>query len=325
MGTILASRLTPTLSQVYLWMRPHKSARTMNMPLRTLLGGVLLLGSLSIGLVVYSQWLSNRDFHENAAVLRMIQTVAQDIAVAHLWLEEGLAGDASVDVNEDVSRRLHYALETVRSASLGEGKFKSFDFLPGIEGDLHKLGMEIEVLEAMASRRWDARDAGSTSGDPADQVFGRVLNMSGALAQQIDDHVAADQRKVRHINAAMLAILLAVFSTIAAMILTNRKEMEQRAVALEHLVRERTASLEAREPVSRQHEPRDTHAHEWCHRHGQLVAAYRPGPGAARICTDNAQFRALAVESHQFDSGFLQDRGGQDKARVRRVLPAVCC
>jgi signal transduction histidine kinase/CheY-like chemotaxis protein len=228
----------------------------MSMPLRTLFGGVLLLGSLSIGLVVYSQWLSNRDFHENAAVLRMIQGVAQDIAVAHLWLEEGLAGDTSVDIQEDVSRRLHYALETVRSASLGEGKFESFDFLPGIEDDLHKLRTEIEVLEAMASRRWDARDAGSTSGDAADQqfdqVFGGVLNMSGALAQQIDDHVAADQRKIRHINAAMLVILLAVFSTIAAMILINRKDMEKRAVALEHLVRKRTASLEAREAEARQ-------------------------------------------------------------------------
>ena len=237
-------------------MRANRSARKMNLPLRTLVGGVLLLGSISIGLVVYSQWLSNRDFHENAAVLRMIQSVAQDVVVAHLWLEEGLAGDVSVDIQEDVNRRLHDALEAVRSASKGKGKFESFDFLPGIEDDLHKLRMEIEVLEAMASRRWVARDAGSISGDPADQqfdqVFRNVLNISGALANQIDDHVAADQRKIKQINAAMLVIFLVVFSTIAAMILANRKAMEKRAVALEHLVRERTASLEAREAEARQ-------------------------------------------------------------------------
>ncbi len=56
--------------------------------LRSLIQGILIAGMLSIGIVIYSQWLSARDFQENASVIRLTQMIQQEIAVSHLWFEE---------------------------------------------------------------------------------------------------------------------------------------------------------------------------------------------------------------------------------------------
>jgi hypothetical protein len=75
---------------------------TPSISLKYLVIGILAFGLLSIGTVIYSQWLTSRDFEENASLIRLTQTVQQEIATAHLWFEEALGGDASIDLQVDV-------------------------------------------------------------------------------------------------------------------------------------------------------------------------------------------------------------------------------
>ena len=88
--------------------------------LKSLVVGILIVGMLSVGLVSYSQWLNTRDFEENAAVIRMNQMVQQEIATAHLWFEEALGGDPSIDIETDVHVPIARALRLV-ATGLGQG------------------------------------------------------------------------------------------------------------------------------------------------------------------------------------------------------------
>ena len=225
-------------------------------PLRVVLGGILLLGTLSLGLVAYAQWLASRHHDENTAVLRMTQSVAQEISVAHLWLEEGLTGDRSIDMETDVRARLARARSAVQSAVTGKGPFTDFVHLPGVVERLQSLLIDIELLDRMAESRWQSREESSGIGTRLDQefdaVFQRTLEAADEIARQMDAHIAADEQRMRSINHGVMGVGLAVFLAIALMVAINRKSNDLRAAALEQLVRRRTETLAAREAQWRQ-------------------------------------------------------------------------
>jgi len=225
-------------------------------PLRIVLGGILLSGALALGLVAYAQWLDGRQHDESTAVLQMTQSVAQEISVAHLWLEEGLTGDRTIDVEVDVRARLANARGAVHSAVTGQEPFGSFVFFPEVVQRLQSLLIDIEMLDSMAAARWQGREKSSGIGTRIDQefdaVFQRILEATDDIARQTDAHVLADERRMQFINHGILSIGLFVFLAIAVMVAINRKANESRAAALEQLVRERTRTLAAREAQWRQ-------------------------------------------------------------------------
>ena len=77
--------------------------------LKTLVSAILVFGVLCAGLVLYSQWLIRRDYQENASLVRLSQSVQREIAIAHLWFEEALGGDGSIDLKTDVLDRISNA------------------------------------------------------------------------------------------------------------------------------------------------------------------------------------------------------------------------
>ena len=101
--------------------------------LTTLVAIVLSMGLLSICLVVYSQWLTERDFRETSSVIRMAWTVQQEIATAHLWFEESLGGDESIDFEADVQRPIKEALNFVEAGLADDPSTLSFNLLPQIQ------------------------------------------------------------------------------------------------------------------------------------------------------------------------------------------------
>jgi signal transduction histidine kinase/CheY-like chemotaxis protein/HPt (histidine-containing phosphotransfer) domain-containing protein len=224
--------------------------------LPSLVGGILLLGVVSLGMVFYSQWLSTRDFEENAAVFRMTQTIQREIATAHLWFEEALGGDETIDLNKDVREPIAAARDLVDAGLSGSSEISSFDFIPEIQADLQELRDNIVLLDSLVVARWEGRNTTGVIGGEEDQtfdaVFGDILAGSKVIASRIDVHISADRSKILMINIGMLILLVVVFSTMAVLIVKNRRVADIRAAALEDLVLERTFRLQAREEEARE-------------------------------------------------------------------------
>ena len=75
---------------------------TRSFALKYLVAGIVAVGLVSIAIVIYSQWLVTRDFQRNTTFMRLMQSVQQEVATAHLWFEEALGGDQSIRIEDDV-------------------------------------------------------------------------------------------------------------------------------------------------------------------------------------------------------------------------------
>jgi len=231
---------------------------TRSISIRVLVSGVIAFGVITIGMVVYSQWLTSRNFEENAGLVRLTQTIQQEIATAHLWFEEALGGDASIDIQVDVHVPVRSALALVEiRLNGGEADGVRIDpSPPEVRENLEALRDDIALLDNLVDERWSGRDSTGVIGGAEDQafddVFRDILLQSSKIAEQVDNSIARDQRSIFAISGGMLIALLVLFSALTVLIVWNRRELDARASQLEHLVKVRTASLAAREAEARQ-------------------------------------------------------------------------
>jgi signal transduction histidine kinase len=226
-----------------------------------LVGSILVIGVLSIGMVVYSQWLTARDFEENASLIRMAQTAHQEISTAHLWFEEALGGDDSIDLQTDVYAPIAAAREIVDIQLHNIDVHKSssvspFTLLAQVQGDLLALREKIDVFQGLVATRWQRRDTTGIIGGVEDQVFdaifGDIVSLSLSIAKQVDEHISADQARIYAIDIVTVMVLIGLFLAMIVLIVWHRREMDARAADLEKNVQARTAELLAREAEARQ-------------------------------------------------------------------------
>jgi signal transduction histidine kinase/CheY-like chemotaxis protein/HPt (histidine-containing phosphotransfer) domain-containing protein len=225
---------------------------TRSFSLRSLLTGIAAIGLVAVSLVVYSQKLTTQDLERNTRRIQLNQYVQQEIATAHLWFEEALGGDPSIDVERDVRTRIHDAQELVGAAiNGGETRLGQIDAMPEAHGPLLRLKVLLVELDRLAVDRWEGRHTTGVIGGEQDQrfdaVFHEILLLSRSVAAQIDEVIATDQRQVFLVNMLIIGILIVSFSLIALLVSRNRKELDERAGVLESMVVDRTEELIARE------------------------------------------------------------------------------
>jgi hypothetical protein len=80
--------------------------------------GITVIGLVAISLVIYSQYLTKQDLEHNTRRIQLNQYLQQEIATAHLWFEEALGGDTSIDVERDVRNRIRDAQELIWDRSI---------------------------------------------------------------------------------------------------------------------------------------------------------------------------------------------------------------
>jgi len=231
----------------------EKETGIRTIPLRYLVIGVLVFGVLSIGMVVYSQSLSSRAFERNSELMRVTQLVQQETTTAHLWFEEALGGDESIDLQHDVHDGLAAALALI-DGRLQDAAIQAADNatpLVDVRVELLQLRKNIRQLDKLVDSRWKGRDSTGIIGGAEDQAFDalfrKILARSRAIGEQVDIFIEADNGKIFAINIGMLLLLSSLFASLAILIVWSRHAADLRATNLESLVRERTAKLAARE------------------------------------------------------------------------------
>ncbi len=202
-----------------------------------LITGIAAVSMLSIGVVLYSQWLTLRSFEENTSLLRLTQMVQQEVATAHLWFEEALGGDSGIDLQLDVHARLDKVLRLIDSGLQGDDTaIGRIDPLPSTREGLLKLREDITDLDKLVDTRWAGRESTGVIGGEEDQafdaLFADILAQTGAIGAGASDFIAADQRKMIAIKAGILIILAVLFSAMAILIVWRRRVMDARAIAL---------------------------------------------------------------------------------------------
>lgn len=230
---------------------------TRSISLKFLVVGVLAFGTLSIAMVIYSQWLTSRSYEENASLIRLTQTVQQEVATAHLWFEEALGGDDTNDLQTDVHGPIRAAIVLIDVVLRGGNDVMGpIDLIPKVQKDLLKLRESIVLFDNLVDTRWAGRTSTGVIGGAEDQafdvVFRDILAQSRAIANEVDNFIAGDRRKIFAINAAILIVLVGLFSLMSLLIIWNRRGLDARATELEQLVQERTAGLTASEAKARQ-------------------------------------------------------------------------
>ncbi|HSN51689.1 MAG TPA: ATP-binding protein [Woeseiaceae bacterium] len=219
--------------------------------------GIVAVGLVSIAIVVYSQWLVTRDFQRNTLFMRLVQSVQQELATAHLWFEEALGGDRYISIDDDVRAQIQAAQLLVDAAIYGGNTpLGEIPALPEARQNLQLLRERITEFDRILSERWDARETTGVIGGDLDQefdaVFGEMLALCTRISEQIDGIIAADRQQIFLLNVLIIVILVTSFSLIAALVIRNRHELEQRAVVLARMVEDRTSALAAREAEAQQ-------------------------------------------------------------------------
>jgi signal transduction histidine kinase/CheY-like chemotaxis protein/HPt (histidine-containing phosphotransfer) domain-containing protein len=225
---------------------------TRSFSLKSLVIGITSVGVFAISLVTYSQWLNTRDYDQNTRLLRLVQSVQQEIATGHLWFEEALGGDRYIDLDADVRSRIQSAKRLVSAAITGgQTPLGKIEALTEARDELEQLRFEIDKFDVLLTARWESRDTTGVIGGEQDQqfdaVFGEILGLSRSVSAKIDSVIAADQQRVLWLNTAIIGILLGCFSLIVVLVVSNRRELDNRAVMLEQMVEVRTRELAARE------------------------------------------------------------------------------
>jgi signal transduction histidine kinase/CheY-like chemotaxis protein len=230
---------------------------TRSFSLKSLVAGIVTVGLVSIAIVVYSQWLVTRDFQRNTLFMRLVQSVQQEVATAHLWFEEALGGDRYISIEEDVRAQVRAAQHLVGAAIYGGATpLGEIPVLPEARENLQLLREHITEFDRILSERWDSRDTTGVIGGDLDQefdaVFGEILALSTSISEQIDGIISADRERIFLLNVLIISILVASFTLIAALVIRNRHELEERAAVLARMVTERTSELAAREAEAQQ-------------------------------------------------------------------------
>ncbi len=185
-------------------------------------GGLAMLGTtlaaLVLGAAASTWWYLDARAEDAArvALVRQLDTIETTLANAHLWLEEAVSGDTSVDVTRDVEAPIREALalavqarDSFAEADPGSPEARSADAL-------RRVAAETERWALAAEGRWRERLDRGRTGKGLDQEFDaayqRIIGTCKEAEHDLESAVHASWRRFSYasigVNGAV-AVLLA--------------------------------------------------------------------------------------------------------------------
>jgi signal transduction histidine kinase/CheY-like chemotaxis protein len=136
-------------------------------------------------------------------------------ATAHLWFEEGVAGDTSISVDRDVLTAIDDARSEI--AQLRENRFS-----PRTAGEmvalLAELDRHLSAWRMLSVERWAQRDAAGAIGQPLDEsydaLFDTILDTAARIERVLAFEIEAQNELVTRVRYAQIALNLLVFASI---------------------------------------------------------------------------------------------------------------
>jgi serine phosphatase RsbU (regulator of sigma subunit)/PAS domain-containing protein len=169
--------------------------------------------------------------------------IQADIAVGHVWLEEYLTGDRTIDINRDIMGNVDTAGGRCRALRDGgtspDGESAAAVDDPPLRIEVVVLCRRLDTLRALTVQRLVRRTLPGTPEDQRyDARFREALALAEALPARISDLSASDQDRLKLIETGAIVLLGA---TLLLAVLVIRGAQRQ----IERSGREREAVLEA--------------------------------------------------------------------------------
>ncbi|MFQ5677519.1 MAG: PAS domain-containing protein, partial [bacterium] len=217
------------------------------------LTAVLILGSVSI--IIYSQWVIGKTLDRHKALVTLSEIAKRKILLAHLWFEEALAGDQSVNLDQNVYRNIDETLDLISTGLENlQGELK--DVTKALmRGDLATAKEKIQGWRKLAEVRWENReDTGETGGEldqEFDAIFRDILVRLQNFSDELNFFIAQDRRKLKWFSVLHVLLLVAICGSTGAIVFRYQRAIKAKNEELEISLKERTFSLARSEKLIR--------------------------------------------------------------------------
>ena len=227
---------------------------------------VLLLavvGVLGVVGIISSQLIASRIFARHLPLGRLTSEVQLQATIAHLWLEELVSGDNSVNFTNDIEKPLRFASSLIEAALKGgETELGSIVAVndPAIRRQLQTLNEKLAEFLRVSDYR--ARSAGlegitgSAVDTEFDALFDEIIELGRALGMDFQELAESGKELTNLINLALVITLIFLFGFAARVVYGNEQaishqneELEARVVEVQS-ARERTESAAQKLAIS---------------------------------------------------------------------------
>jgi signal transduction histidine kinase len=187
---------------------------------------VVAAGVLTIGLLLFSTRFTSTTFDQAASSKNELAGLKQQVALSHVWLEEALAGDRTIDVE----RQVFSSMGAARSSCLRLSRTDP-------AAALTRLCAHLKDLQALGAQRWKSR-ADARPGSRQDQRYDAAFNTSLAVAGEVEHSISAQTARARTtVNRINAGIVFAVLFIFGGMVLVVGRRARQLAAYNDHLRR----------------------------------------------------------------------------------------
>jgi diguanylate cyclase (GGDEF)-like protein/PAS domain S-box-containing protein len=197
--------------------------------------GILVLGALVVGVVGAAAYHSSSAFSRDVPLAGVTQDIELHLSLSHLWLEEALAGDEGVDVDDQIYGRIDTA--SALCQAMVDGGPSQFGWIDPVSGDgsrarLTQLCHGIEDFRHLAASRLAAgadSGAGSSDDHAYDSAFDGLLALADADIATMERKIGRDRDQVNRLSVATVLLLTGLFAAVIVLIRRKRRVSEARA------------------------------------------------------------------------------------------------
>lgn len=185
-----------------------------------------------------------------AAQLVAAQELRLNLATAHLWLEEAVAGDATVDFERDAGRLVDAA--TAEAEALAHGGLGRLGVVAALEDEQRvrrvvELADRLRAWRGFAAQRLLSRGvAGSKDDQSIDASFGEIEANAAALVESLEEARATSASRLEWLQWVTVVAVALLCGCLWLVLRRGRRRLLARASLLAGAVKEKTAELQTR-------------------------------------------------------------------------------
>lgn len=181
---------------------------------------------------------SNADiFRYKMPIARLMEHSQLHITQAHLWFEEYMAGDTTIDLQKEITSHIDSVNQLLVMAGQ-KGGASPVGYLhsveePALREGLKKMSAQLAKWKQIIQQRVESKGKGQAGGDLDtlfDGVFNDFIAEADRLNKDLQSQISAKEKQIDLILIVANLLIIVVFSIVAWMVYRFQKQMQaQRA------------------------------------------------------------------------------------------------